>query len=233
MLHVSIFIRAKARPLARSASGRDFAGRVGLMAAAAAALAMMAPASTQPAAPQTNPDWPCRQILVSRLAVAAVWSGPPIEGIAWQKDPAVAALAAEVAARRMPLEDAERRIADFAKAQAAAKAYKLAALFAGVFETLDAERAQIIAGLLRFGTKQRELAAKIRSESHMDSSASKEAKDKDKDKDEVKDKGALQLEWDMRLFEERRQSLSFVCESPTLIEQRLFAIARIIQRNLE
>lgn len=230
MVSISLFLRAKVRLLARSASGRGPGGRNGLLAAAAAAFAMMLPAPAQPATPQSNPDWPCRQILVSHLAVAAVWSGPPIEGIAWQKDPAVAALAAEVAARRMPVEDAEQRIADFAKAQGAAKANKLAALFAGVFETLDAEREQLIAGLLRFGAKQKELAAKIRAESHPEASASKEAKD---DTEKEKDKDALKLELDMRLFEERRQSLSFVCESPTLIEQRLFALARIIQRNLE
>lgn len=222
MVSIFLFIRVKAGLLARS-----------LMAAAAAAFAMMAPASGQSAAPQSNPDWPCRQILVSHLAVAAVWSGPPIADIHWQNDPAIAALAAEVAARRMPIEEAERRIADFANAQGAAKAGKLAALFAGVFETLDAEREQLIAGLVRFGAKQKELAAKIRAESHVAPQMDPGEEAKDKDKEKNKGEGALKLELDMRLFEERRQSLSFVCESPTLIEQRLFALARIIQRNLE
>jgi chromosome condensin MukBEF ATPase and DNA-binding subunit MukB len=41
------------------------------------------------------------------------------------------------------------------------------------------------------------------------------------------------LEWDLRVFDERRESLTYVCETPALIEQRLFALARVIQRSLE
>jgi protoporphyrinogen oxidase len=44
--------------------------------------------------------------------VAAVWSGPSIEGIAWRNDKAVAGLVAKSAARRTTLEDAERVIED-------------------------------------------------------------------------------------------------------------------------
>jgi hypothetical protein len=37
----------------------------------------------------------------------------------------------------------------------------------------------------------------------------------------------------MRLFEERRRSIGFACEVPTLIEQRVFAIARMIEAKLD
>jgi hypothetical protein len=50
---------------------------------------------------------------------------------------------------------------------------------------------------------------------------------------EAADEEARQLQWDTRLFDERRQYLAIVCESPILIEQRLFALARVIQRNLQ
>src|SRR5262249_17912598 len=33
------------------------------------------------------------------------------------------------------------------------------------------------------------------------------------------------VEWDTRIFEERRKTMNFVCEVPVLIEQRLFALA--------
>ncbi len=36
------------------------------------------------------------------------------------------------------------------------------------------------------------------------------------------------LQWDLRVFDERQKSVSFVCESPALIEQRLGALARAI-----
>ena len=41
------------------------------------------------------------------------------------------------------------------------------------------------------------------------------------------------VEWDTRIFEERRKTMNFVCEVPVLIEHRLFALARAIQQSLE
>ena len=40
------------------------------------------------------------------------------------------------------------------------------------------------------------------------------------------------LTWETRVFEERVQSLTFVCEVPTLIEQRLYALAKTIMEVL-
>ena len=185
----------------------------------------------QPSAGHPNPDWPCRQILVGHLSVAAVWPGPSIEGVSWRNDPPVADIVAKLAARRIPLEDAERTIEDFARSQGADKTKTLIAVFAGLFETLDGERTQVIEGLLRFGAKQKELAEKIRAENAV---AREVPAKKPPGTGEQEAKTVAQdLEWDLRVFDERRQSLTYVCEAPTLIEQRLFALAKVIQRNLE
>ncbi|MGH6838526.1 MAG: hypothetical protein ACREDT_06960 [Methylocella sp.] len=193
-------------------------------------------AAAAPKADSPERNWPCRQILVGQLSLAAVWSGPPIEGVAWRNDQAVADIVATLAARRTPLQTAERAIEDFAKAQGAAKTKKLVAVFAGLFETLNDERSQVIEGLLRFGAKQKELAAKIRAENALPREGpGREALGKvppgasRQDAETV----ARDLEWDLRVFDERRQSLTYVCETPALIEQRLFALGRVIQRNLE
>ena len=178
-------------------------------------------------------DWPCQQILVERISAAAVWSGPPIDNVAWKSDPAVAALAAQLAARRTPLEEAERLVAEFAQAQGANKSRKLPAVFAGVLETLNDERTQVIEGLLRFGAKQRELAETIRAERPESQTGNSPAAANHTQQVPDADAAAQKLQWDMRLFDEWRQSLAFVCESPTLIEQRLFALAKIIERNLQ
>jgi hypothetical protein len=180
----------------------------------------------QPRTGNSNPDWPCRQILVRRLSAAAMWSGPSIEGVSLRSDQAVAELVAKIAGRRTPLEDAGRAIDDFARSQGAEKQKKLLAVFAGLFETLDEERSQVIQGLLRFGAKQKELADKIRAENAL---PRKTPDAPGQEKETV----AQDLQWDLRVFDERRQALTYVCESPTLIEQRLFALAKIIQRNLE
>ena len=201
-------------------------------AIACTATLWIAPAAlAQQHAMHQNQDWPCQQILVERISVAAVWSGPPIDNVPWQKDSAVATLVVRLAARRTQLNDAERLIEEFGQTQGANKANRLIAVFAGLFETLNKERTQVIDGLLRFGAKQGELAARIRAESaptRRDGTIPAQ-----RSAEQVSDPSAQQLEWDMRVFDERRQSLAFVCESPTLIEQRLFALPRAIQRNLQ
>ncbi len=186
--------------------------------------------AAEPKSDSPERNWPCQQILVRRLSLAAVWSGPSIEGLAWRNDQAVADLVAKLAARRTPLADAEHAIEDFAKSQGASKTKQLLAVFAGLFETLNDERTQVIDGLLRFGAKQRELAAKIRAENALP--RDQDARRPDTAKRDA-DTRARDLEWDLRVFDERHRSLTYVCETPALIEQRLFALARVIQRNLE
>jgi hypothetical protein len=176
-------------------------------------------------------NWPCHQILVGRVSLAAVWSGPSIEGLAWRNDQGVADIVARLAARRTPLEDAERAVEDFARSQGASKTKKLVAVFAGLFETLNDERTQVIDGLLRFGARQKELAERIRAENALlREGPGKESPHASKQDAETV---ARDLEWDLRVFDERHQSLTYVCETPALIEQRLFALARVIQRSLE
>jgi len=186
-------------------------------------------AGTKADSPERN--WPCHQILVGQLSLAAVWSGPSIEGLAWRNDQAVADIVATLAARRTSLEDAKRAIENFAQSQGASKTKRLVSVFAGLFETLNDERTQVIEGLLRFGAKQKELAGKIRAENALSREASgKEPPNAGKQDAETV---ARDLEWDLRVFDERRQSLTYVCETPALIEQRLFALAKVIQRRLE
>jgi hypothetical protein len=187
--------------------------------------------AAEPKSDSSERNWPCHQILVGRVSLAAVWSGPSIEGLAWRNDQAVADIVARLAARRTPLEDAERAVEDFARSQGASKTKKLVAVFAGLFETLNDERTQVIDGLLRFGARQKELAGRIRAENALPREGSgKESPHASKQDAETV---ARDLEWDLRVFDERQQSLTFVCETPALIEQRLFALARVIQRSLE
>jgi hypothetical protein len=42
-----------------------------------------------------------------------------------------------------------------------------------------------------------------------------------------------QLVWQTRIFEDRQRVVKFVCEVPTAIDQRLFALSRVIQQEME
>jgi hypothetical protein len=44
---------------------------------------------------------------------------------------------------------------------------------------------------------------------------------------------ASQVEWSTRIFEDRRKSIRYVCEAPTIIEQRVFALGRAIRQTLD
>jgi len=170
-------------------------------------------------------DWPCRQVKVPTLSAETVWPGSlPANAGAWRDDPALSALVAGVAARRTALDAAEKSITDYAATLGDKRREKLALLFAGVFETLDAERHEVIAGLDRYGRRQKEAAEKLRDETQTLRNT----------QDKAGDPAALQqlsdaLQWDLRIFEERGKAVSYVCETPALIEQRLGALARAIQ----
>ncbi|MBA3520353.1 MAG: hypothetical protein H0T75_22550 [Rhizobiales bacterium] len=190
-----------------------------------------ASSSVRPGALQgrADPDWPCIQRKVPELSVVAVWTGPPVEDALtrWRDDAQVALLVEQLVARRMPLEDATAAIASFAHGLAPdVKAEKLTLLFAGVFQTLDRERGEVIVGIERYGRKQKEMADRIRVD--MARASDPAAASSDLQAAELQN----QLVWETRIFNERRASLSFVCEVPTLVEQRLFVLARAIGNEL-
>ncbi len=129
----------------------------------------------------------------------------------------------------MPLDEAQSAITDYAKSLGTDKQTKLTLLMAGLFERLNSERADVIAGLERYGHKQKDMAERVRSEIEALNSAQSEA---NADQQKLADL-ASRVQWDTRLFEDRRRALTYVCEAPVLIEQRLGALARTIAAALD
>ncbi len=39
-----------------------------------------------------------------------------------------------------------------------------------------------------------------------------------------------QLDWDQRIYNDRQRSITYLCETPTLLERRLFVIAQMLQQ---
>jgi hypothetical protein len=177
------------------------------------------------------PDWPCNQVKVPEISVAAVWAGPSIDdvGNAWEDDATIKDLVARLAARRTPLDDAQKAISDVITGTESERQKKAKLIFAGLFKTLNHERSEVMQGLERYFRKQREFSGQIRSTILQ----LRELQDRrDLDQGRI-DELTNQVEWDTRIFEERRKTMNFVCEVPVLIEQRLFALARAIQQSLE
>ncbi len=176
------------------------------------------------------PDWPCKQLKVPELSPAATWAGPPIDkvGNAWQTAPGLPDLVALLAARRTPMAEAEKEIATYLTGTAEEKQEKAKFLFAGLLDTMNAQRTQVMNGLERAYRKQKEFAQTIRGETDK----IRQLQDApNADQKQIEELGS-QIEWGTRIFEDRRKTMSFACEAPIQIEQRLFALSRAIQNAL-
>ena len=197
----------------------------------ATVLAAMTLAKTCFAADPRYPEWPCAQAKVPEISLPAVWAGPPLEDASdkWKHNAKVSALVAKLGARRTPLDEAQNAITEFLAGAAAEKVTAGTMLFAGLFDTLNAQRSSVLNGLERVTRKQREAADKIRS----DTLALQALQDVSPPDQAKIDELGNQLVWETRIFEDRRCVIKFVCEVPTAIDQRLFALGRTIQQEIE
>ncbi|AUH35287.1 hypothetical protein CUV01_07590 [Paracoccus tegillarcae] len=180
------------------------------------------------AAEGTDPTWPCIQRKQPHLSIGQMWAGPPPDDAttALSRDPGIQALAARLEQRRLPIEEAEVLITDFAEA---ADNDQLTALMQAILDKIEPERTAMIEGIARYGQKQVELARMI--EDRRASLSELEAADPpDFDAIDAEEKA---LDWDERIFTDRQHALTYVCESPVLLEQRAFALARAIAGHLE
>lgn len=189
------------------------------------------PLSPARAAGRPDPNWPCAQPKVPQMSITAIWDGPSIADIGntWEDDPRIRDLVVRLAARRTPLDAAQKDITGFIIGDPAEKQDKAKKLLAGLFDTLNQQRSEVIRGIERVDRKQKELADKIRS----DVAALRELEDKPEQDQSKINALASEVEWSTRIFEERRKTIRYVCEVPTVIEQRAFALARTIQQALD
>ncbi|MFK4505832.1 hypothetical protein LPJ38_32825 [Bradyrhizobium daqingense] len=198
-----------------------------ILAAIAIALSSAAARAVDP----RYPDWPCTQAKVPEISLSAVWAGPALDDVQnkWKDDAKVSALVAKLSARKTPLDEAEKSVKEFLAASASDKSANAKLLFAGLFDTLNAQRSQVMNGLERVSRKQREAADKIREET-LALQALQGATPRDETKVEALSNDLI---WKTRIFEDRHKVVRFVCEVPTTIDQRLFALGRVIQQEME
>ena len=193
---------------------------------ALAAVALLTPPAVAEYKSKTDPDWPCQQIKTPTFSLASIWAGPELDldSQDWRGERDVADLEAKMAQRRVPVADVESAIADFkAKAGPDANA-KLLRAFAAAFSDLTRQRSEIVEGLDRIGRRQKALAERLRAENEAASDQNGAAQ---APPGADSQQGLL---WDLRIFNDRRQTVTYVCETPTLIEQRIGQIARAVQK---
>ena len=182
------------------------------------------------AAPRSeDPDWPCQQRLVPKLASAAYWNGPLDGQGDWRLDPEVAELVRELAPRRVTTEQGLAKIALFARAAVGDRVSRLALAFRGLLEETDRQRAHLIERLKQIGRRQRELAElAARLASELDSIP------RDAAGETAAKRIDLQQRYDFTAqnFEEVQRTIRYACEAPVRLDARLGAWVRALQGPL-
>jgi len=196
--------------------------------AARAVFGALAIALIAAAAPRSeDPDWPCQQRLVPRLAAAAYWNGQLDMRGDWRADPEVAELVRRLGPRRVTTEEGLVAITNFAKTVSGDRPRHLALVFRGLLEETDRERAGLIEQLRQMGRRQRELAdlvARLADELEaVPPNVTGEAAEKRVDLRQRHDFTA-------RNFEEIQRTIRYACETPVELDARLGAWARALQQ---
>lgn len=177
----------------------------------------------------SDPTWPCIQRKVERLSVGLMWPHP-IEDVTLpeQTESAVKDLVGRFTLRRLELEEIAPTLDDFT-AEYGTDPALLGAVFARTFDRLAATRTTIMKGIEEYSLSQIAMAENIgETRTEMDRLLAADSPDYDRI-----DALEAQLDWDERIYVDRKQSLTYVCETPILLEKRLFAIAQMLLNAAE
>lgn len=174
-----------------------------------------------------DPTWPCVQRKVDNLSLGLMWPYPVPEGeLAPSLKPKADELVETLVLRRVSLEEAEKLIADFDTSNPNMTVDDHGLIFRAVFNDINHDRSRLIEGISRYSLHQIDVAARIETTRQaIDAEMAKDAPDYDR-----ADALEEQLHWDERIYHDRAQSLTYVCETPVLLEKRAYAIAQALAR---
>ncbi|MBV8335687.1 MAG: hypothetical protein JO358_09675 [Alphaproteobacteria bacterium] len=202
--------------------GRSLATMTGIAALFVALEVRSAPPPTQ------DPDWPCQQRLVPHVTAAAYWNGPSLDNLGdWRADPAVAELVRRLAPRNVSTQEGLSEITAFVQSSPEDPPRRSALVFKGLLEETDRERAALIDRLRQIGRRQRDVAALVEQLTVELDAIPPDAADETAAK-----RIDLQQRHDftVRNFEEVQRTIRYACETPTALEARLGAWARLLQK---
>lgn len=189
---------------------------------------LLVPAIEARAADFADPGWPCVQRKVETLSKGLMWPDPTDTEMQSDDEDLrrdVADLAQLLALRRVTLEEARPEVEAFA-AKHTDRPDALTMVFNDVFDALSNRRTRIMAGIEKFSLSQIALAEKIDdTRAEMDDIMARDAPDYDR-----VDALEEQLDWDQTIYSDRQQSITYLCETPILLERRLYSIAQMLQQ---
>lgn len=209
--------------------------RIAAGAALATALTVIAVAPAEANDPST-PEWPCVWRKFVTLDAATIWDGPPIDKIEnWRNDDKIRNLSQFLIRRRIPLEEVEKNIKDYAQSlDKATRDAQLTRLFAAVLDRSNDDRKIVVAGIERFHKRQLARAKEIEKEGLTlppleEGLITQPVEATEVDKLTPEEEG---YKWDVRVFQERQRNIPLACEIPQLMDERTGAVARAIRAEM-
>lgn len=182
------------------------------------------------AADFSDPTWPCVQRKVETLSLGLMWPypvDPETEPASDEMRADIAELTSYLSLRRVELESLQPRVDAFADAYDG-DPEALGMVFASVFDTLSTRRGRIISGIGKFSLNQIALAEQIDTV-RAEMNTLMAADEPDFDKVDLLEE---QLDWDQVIYTDRQRNIAYLCETPTLLERRLFSIAQMLQQSV-
>ncbi|MCR9147854.1 MAG: hypothetical protein NXH74_11725 [Rhodobacteraceae bacterium] len=182
------------------------------------------------AADYSDPTWPCVQRKVERLSLGLMWTHPVPETLPESAEARrdIQELAGQLGLRKLELEELEPQIAAFAE-KYAGDPDMLSHVFSSVFDSLSRRRGQIIGGIGDFSLGQIALTEKIEG-LRQEMNAQLDADDPDFDRI---DSLEAQLDWDQLIYSDRQKSIIYLCETPVILERRLYSAAQMLLSKVQ
>lgn len=180
-------------------------------------------------------NWPCVQAKVQKLSAGQMWRGDPLKetDLSWRENKDVKDLVTKIMPRRVPLSETEKIISDFAAKHKNNLKTQLEQSFLALLAETNKVRSEIIGGIGKFSKRQKTFSKRIVENRRKIAELEKKdiAGTLTKEEDKQLAKIEQQADWDIRIHEEREKSLEYVCESPVILEQRLFAISQQLKKH--
>ena len=193
------------------------------------ALALALVAAPLQAADFSDPTWPCVQRKVENLSIGLMWTHPlpdaPVSDPGTRRE--IDTLAAKLALRRLEVEALRPEIEAFAVRHDGSPEI-LSRVFADVFDTLATRRGKVVSGIEDFSLGQIELSDRIEA-AHTEMARLMDAEEPDYDRIDALEE---QLDWDQLIYSDRQSTITYLCETPTLIEQRLYSLSQILRQQI-
>lgn len=179
------------------------------------------------AAEGADPDWPCVQRKVEHMSIAVMWP-EPVPADAEPLPDELDDLAELMALRRVSVDEVATRVDAVAEDHPGIDVDTYGRIFAATFARIDSQRTRLVAGISRYARGQADLAREIDA-LRVEFAELEGAEEPDFDRlDEIE----AEIDWRERIFDDRNAALTYVCESPVLMEKRAYEIAQLLLARL-